>query len=312
MAESGKKHPIRIVARRTGTPETTLRAWERRYGAVRPERAETGRRLYSDKDVERLKLIRQAVDAGRAVSSVARMSDSDLMQLIEEDRESTRGFEGVAPIGPSAADVVDACFAAVGKTDAQTLYSCLNRATVKFDTGGLIDEVITPLLYRIGDSWKAGRLSPRHEHMASSVVRAILTQLQARIHHTGPRTIVLGTPPGQLHDLGTQFAAALAVSEGWNVVNLGADIPASEVVAAAEEVGAGIVGLSIVHPLDDARVEEALEYLGEHLGHDTQLIVGGQGVETYQASIEKAGGVTLRSARDFARHLSRPSPTHGR
>ena len=304
MAESGKKHPIRIVARRTGTPETTLRAWERRYGAVRPERAETGRRLYSDKDVERLKLIRQAVDAGRAVSSVARMSDSDLMQLIEEDHESTRGFEGVAPIGPSAADVVDACFAAVGKTDAQTLYSCLNRATVKFDTGGLIDEVITPLLYRIGDSWKAGRLSPRHEHMASSVVRAILTQLQARIHHTGPRTIVLGTPPGQLHDLGTQFAAALAVSEGWNVVNLGADIPASEVVAAAEEVGAGIVGLSIVHPLDDARVEEALEYLGEHLGHDTQLVVGGQGVETYSGSINEAGGLAVQSARAFSRLLS--------
>ena len=312
MAGSGKKHPIRIVARRTGTPETTLRAWERRYGAVRPERAETGRRLYSDKDVERLKLIRQAVDAGRAVSSVARMSDSDLMQLIEEDLVSARSYEGVAAIGPSAADVVDACFAAVGKTDVQTLYSCLNRATLKFDTGGLIDEVIAPLLYRIGDSWRAERLSPRHEHMASSVVRTILTQLQARIHHTGPRTIVLGTPPGQLHDLGTQFAAALAVSEGWNVVNLGADIPASEVVAAAEEVGAGIVGLSIVHPLHDPRVEEALGYFGEHLGRDTRFVVGGQGVEAYQSSIEKAGGVTLRSARDFARHLSRPSPTHGR
>lgn len=312
MAESGKKHPIRIVARRTGTPETTLRAWERRYGAVRPERAETGRRLYSDKDVERLKLIRQAVDAGRSVSSVAQLSDDDLIQLVEEDREIAGGDKRVARIETSGVDVVDTCFAAVGSMDAQTLYSSLNRATLRFDTAGLIDEVIAPLLYRIGDSWRAERLSPRHEHMASSVVRTILTQLQARVQHTGPRTIVLGTPPGQLHDLGIQFVAALAVSEGWMVVNLGADIPAPDIAAASQEVGAGIVALSIVHPLNDPRVEEALAYLGEHLGRDIQLVVGGQGVEAYQSSIEKAGGVTLRSARDFARHLSHPSPTHGR
>ena len=44
--------PIRVLAEKTGVAPTTLRAWERRYGLLKPERTPKGHRLYSVKDVE--------------------------------------------------------------------------------------------------------------------------------------------------------------------------------------------------------------------------------------------------------------------
>lgn len=303
MAESGKKHPIRIVARRTGTPETTLRAWERRYGAVRPERAETGRRLYSDADIDRLRLMRQAVDAGRQISTVAGMSNDDLARLVEEDRGFAETPGQAAGTNHSTAEIVAGCLPAVAAMDAPALQARLNQAMLRLPAVSLIDDVIAPLLHRIGRQWEEGRLSPRHEHLASSVVRTILTQLQAAVQHAAAGTIVIGTPPNQLHDLGTQFVAALAISEGWNAVNLGADIPASDIVAAAHEVGADVVALSVIHPSGDSRIEEELAYISEHLGDDVRLIVGGQGAESYRSAIERARGSVILSARDFVECL---------
>lgn len=299
-----KKHPIRIVARRTGTPETTLRAWERRYGAVRPERAETGRRLYSDGDVLRLTLIRQAVDAGRSVSKVAGLSDDELHRLVEEDRQAAMAETTTLRATHSAEDVVDACLSSVESMDSRSLSSHLNRAALKFPVLALIEEIMTPFLDRIGDHWRERRLGARHEHMASTVVRTILVQLQSGIQHDGARTLVVGTPPGQVHDLGTEFVSALAVSEGWNPVNLGANVPAPDVVATVHELRAAVVALSLVHPPGDSRVEDALTYLGEHLGDGVQLVVGGRGAAGYESSVVKAGGTVVESLRGLADLLS--------
>ena len=56
--------PLRVVARRAGLSADVLRAWERRYKAVVPVRTDTGRRMYSADDVERLVLLRRLTLAG--------------------------------------------------------------------------------------------------------------------------------------------------------------------------------------------------------------------------------------------------------
>ena len=73
-------HPIRAVARMTGIPVDTLRAWERRYQAVTPAR--DGReRVYQDADIRRLILLRGAVENGRAIRHVAGLTDEELEHL---------------------------------------------------------------------------------------------------------------------------------------------------------------------------------------------------------------------------------------
>ena len=72
---------ISAAAKLTGLSVDTLRAWERRYQAVVPARGDQ-QRGYSDSDVERLILLRAAVEQGHAISSVAGLQESELRELV--------------------------------------------------------------------------------------------------------------------------------------------------------------------------------------------------------------------------------------
>src|SRR6476646_793213 len=83
-------HPIQIVTRRTGLSADVLRVWEKRYAVVTPVRSESGRRLYSDTDIERLRLLVQATRAGRAIGQVAALPTSALVSLLEDEAPTPR------------------------------------------------------------------------------------------------------------------------------------------------------------------------------------------------------------------------------
>ncbi len=80
-----ERYRIGAVARLTGVPPVTLRAWERRYGAVQTEREEGKARMYSREDVERLTLIKRLVDLGNAISTVATLSHAELTRRVHRD-----------------------------------------------------------------------------------------------------------------------------------------------------------------------------------------------------------------------------------
>lgn len=90
------RHPIRVVSARTGLPQDVIRIWERRYRCVCPPRGTTGRRLYTDEDVERLRLLKQAVCAGRRISDVAALETERLRALVSEDHFQATADAGVA------------------------------------------------------------------------------------------------------------------------------------------------------------------------------------------------------------------------
>ena len=72
---------IGLVARLSGLTTHVIRAWERRYDAVRPRRSSGGARLYADADVERLCLLKRALDAGHTIGRVAQLSTGALLRL---------------------------------------------------------------------------------------------------------------------------------------------------------------------------------------------------------------------------------------
>lgn len=78
-------YKIGAVARITGIGSETLRAWERRYSAVKPTRTESGDRQYSRDDVAKLLLLKSFVDAGVSIGSVASLAVEDLKQRCEND-----------------------------------------------------------------------------------------------------------------------------------------------------------------------------------------------------------------------------------
>lgn len=80
---SGPAYKIGAVSRLTGIAPVTLRAWERRYGVVKPERNEGSNRLYSKDDIARLALIKRLVDEGNAVGTVANLPLDQLQERLE-------------------------------------------------------------------------------------------------------------------------------------------------------------------------------------------------------------------------------------
>ena len=109
---NGEVHfPIGVVARRTGLSKDVLRVWESRYGVVHPSRSESGRRLYSEADVERLGLLRAATASGWSIGEVAHRSDEELRELTKPVAMPRIGPEAGTGATPPA--IVDECLLAV-------------------------------------------------------------------------------------------------------------------------------------------------------------------------------------------------------
>jgi len=271
------RHPIRVVARRTGLTPALLRAWEKRYGVVEPSRSEGGQRLYSDDDVERLSLLHRAVDEGRSISQVAPLTSNELRDLVEEDR-----IERVAPPTPeplealSARAVLEQAKKAVREMDGIGLERILTRGAMAMSVPILIDDILSPLLQGIGTSWSKGELGPAHEHVASVVVRRFLEWLlSTMLAGEGAPVLVSATPAGERHELGALLSAVTAAGEGWTAVYLGPDLPAAEIAAAAKRLEARIVALSLVDPALGAAFSDEIRDLRGALSGRIRLVVGG-------------------------------------
>lgn len=85
--------PIGAVTRLTGITSHTLRKWESRYHAIEPVRTDSGRRLYTQAQVDRLLLLRDLVRQGHQISGLAAMTDADLRGLLGTARETLESLE---------------------------------------------------------------------------------------------------------------------------------------------------------------------------------------------------------------------------
>lgn len=275
------RHPIQVAVARTGLDADRIRQWERRYEAVVPARSDGGHRLYSDTDIERLRLLERVVSAGRRIGDIASLPDEDLYQMVQEDTAQMVGSRALPESPGDAEELVEACMERIGDWDGAGLESVLRRFLSTLGVPRFV-QAVQPLLTRIGHDWHRGAIGATHEHMASAVVRGVL--LDAVANAGGPvrePTIVVATPQGVVHDLGGLMIAALASTEGWNVVFLGADLPASELAEAAVASSARALALSVTHPPNDPRIASELRTVLEETPPQVALIIGGRAVSSY-------------------------------
>lgn len=303
------RHPIQVVARRTGLSADVIRAWERRYRAVSPQRTQIGRRLYSDHDLDRLALLRRAIHAGRRIGDVAQLSHAELARLVAGDATAAAQVPS-APGQATASAVtekhVDTCLRAVIAMRPDVLESALASAAVAFSQPIVLEEIVAPLLHYIGEECRVGSLRSSQEHTASAVIRAFLSQLLAGTQAVANAPVILvGSPMGQNHELGALMAAVAAASEGWKVIYLGPNLPADEIAYAANQTNARVVALSIVYPVDDVRLPDELRRLRAQMPKDTVIIVGGNGSAGYAHALEEVGAIRPQNLDDFRVNLQK-------
>jgi methanogenic corrinoid protein MtbC1 len=293
------RHPLRYTTRRTGLTAARLRAWETRHGIVAPGRTAGGQRLYSDDDIERLLLLKRAVEAGHAIGPLARMDRAALERVASGDATAA------LPSGPgSAGSLVESLLGMVARLDAAGFERALRSAILRLGATAAMDRVIAPLLHRVGAQWHAGILSPAHEHAASDVVRRVLVWIRVYLRPPeGAAAIVIATPRGDRHELGAQMAAAAAADLGWRVVYLGADLPARDIAAAIRQARAGAVALSLV--LDDAPILREARALARAVGPGVRLVAGGSAAARRRTLLERAGYVVAGDVASLRAALGR-------
>lgn len=272
--ESEQLHPIQVVVRRSGVSADLLRAWEKRYQVVQPSRSTGRRRLYSAADVERLRLIKEALAGGRRIGDVAALPTADIQRMVAEDVAGRQP----RPVGQSADDpepLLAEAIEAVRRADQRALRAILSRALLARSPGRFIVDVATPFLHRLGDLWVRGELSPAHEHAGSEVVLQLMHELLGKLTPPdGAPRLVVATPSGQHHEIGALFAAAAAALDGWSVTYLGSDLPARDIGRVALSLEATAIALSIT--TDGPGLSAELGALRRSVGRRLPILVGGQ------------------------------------
>jgi len=266
---SNQGHTMKVVARRTGLSPHVIRIWEKRYAAVVPGRTETRRRLYTEADIARLVLLRQATLLGHSISRIATLPTEQVQALVNAEAATALPAPSTPP---SHADTVlaqsplDACLDAVQRLDAVALETTLMRARVILSHTAFLETVIVPLMQTIGDLWYQGVLRIMHEHFTSAVVRTLLGSLHLApgLADTAPHLIIT-TPSGQLHEIGALCVASIASVDGWRVTYLGPNLPTEDIAAAVQQDQARAIGLSIMYPPDDPHLPLELGKLRRYL-----------------------------------------------
>lgn len=289
-------NPIAVAAERSGLTQDVLRAWERRYSAVRPERGPGGQRLYTGEDIERLRLLSAVVRAGRSISQVAALPSSALALLASEDL-AARDVSNRPTAGRVETETIVAVALELTRAiDAQALNDHLHRAASLLGAPAFLGWVAAPLMRQIGEEWHAERLSISQEHLASSLLHSIITEIMRGVSHpeNAPR-ILVATPAGDRHAIGAAMVGASAAVEGWNVTYLGADLPVAEIASAAIAARVQIIALSIVYVDNSERVLADLRLLRRRLPVEISLIVGGGGLAALGAELLQTGLIVSES-----------------
>jgi DNA-binding transcriptional MerR regulator len=257
-------YSVNTAARLTGLSPTLLRAWERRYGVVEPTRTPGGTRRYTADDLERLRLVKAAVDAGHRIGKVARLDLDALREL-------------AAPAPQPSAGRQEEVLAALNRLDGVEAQRLLALHFSALGPVRFAREFACPLVREIGERWADDRIGVPAEHLASAVLRSMLgAALQpTAVALMGPR-IVFATPTGERHELGLLMAALTAMGAGANPLYLGAELPVDDLLGAVEHAGAAALALSVV-TVPPAQALRALNALRGGLPSEVRVWVGGAG-----------------------------------
>ena len=297
-------YSVKAAAQRTGLSTHVIRVWEKRYGAVQPNRTVSNRRTYSSSEIDRLVLLRAATNAGHSIGQIATLDDAQLTDLAGPMMKPVESSVPKPSPGNTAEEFVSEAIGVVQALDAAGLEQLLNDAAKRFGIQGLLQKIIVPLTYRIGELWESGDVTAAEEHFASSHLRTFLGNL-SRPYVLDPSAplVVTGTLLGQHHEMGAMIVGASASALGWRVANLSSSLPAVEIASAVTRGSARAVAISLVYPEDDPNLPGELRMLRKLLPSPTEILVGGRAAPAYQSVIAEISARLCRTCDQFCEEL---------
>lgn len=265
-------YTIDIAAQKSGLTKNVIRAWELRYKALLPLRTDSNRRLYTEEDIEKLKLLNELTHKGFRIGSIANLTNEELKTLSEKSIQEPL----INKIDKDDYNEIILKFIKLTKDfDEKKIRQSLEDLRLKLPKQIIITEVILPMFEIIGDMWRSGRLRISHEHFATAIFKNFLLDMKEseNISEFAPKIIVC-TPAAQHHELAAVAIAVLATTVGFNAIYLGANVPSEDIASAATQANANYIVLSIIYPENEPMIINNLKKLRSYLP-DKVILVGG-------------------------------------
>ncbi len=240
---------LKAVVRETRVAASTLRVWERRYGLPHPQRAPSGHRLYSRRDIETVRWLSQRLSEGMTIGqavalwrSLEEAGKDPLLEYIQ--RPGGRPVVEQEALGHWRDAWVAACLA----FDEAAADAAFGQALAVLPPEVACTEVLREGLAWIGEAWYRGEATVYQEHFASHLAaRRVQTLLMVTAPPSRPHPVLIVCPPGEQHAFGSLLLTYLLRRDGWNVIYLGADLPVEETVAAVRRAAPRWVIASAYH-----------------------------------------------------------------
>lgn len=274
---------IGLLSARTGVPVDTLRAWERRYGVLRPWRTGGGQRRYGAADIERVLWLAARVAEGQRISEA--VSGLNALSTREAGAETLPVDSLISRISASAR-----------QGDSPRMEGELDRAFAALPLVQTMELVVYPALADLGRRWAAGEPAVAAEHLLSTAVEHRLAGHLAVARCPRGPVAMIACPAGERHFIGGLALAVVMAQDGWQVTFLGADTPLDEVNALAGERRAWICIAVCTMP---GTADRAAAEIADLTGMRRWVLAGPDAPMPSDTALD-VWGPDLQSARDSA------------
>ncbi len=296
----------KAVVRQTGVPAPTLRAWERRYGILSPQRGENDYRLYSERDIAIVRWLREEVESGLTISQAIALLRTLTPSSIGAQGQSAPpetddpAAEPPDPLAANALDLLasqppsslsnehllvslgDALLTSFTRLNEPAAQHILGQAFARFPLEQVITDIVEPVLRHIGEQWEVGHLSITIEHFATAILRAQLEALYRaeRVPTSGP-IVLVGCAPGEYHELGPLVLALFLRrhTPSLRALYLGQNVEPVHLVEVVQTLRPAAVCLSVTLPeRQESLVDLEQRLLALPAVQRPALVCGGQGL----------------------------------
>lgn len=283
--------PIRVLSEQTGVPSTTLRAWERRYGLLKPKRTPKGHRLYSRDDLDIVRQVVHLLEEDYTISKAIDAIRSGANQDEETDKQPSHWIA-----------IRKRFFRAIETFDEQLLETVYNEALSLYPIDIVTVNLIRPILQRLGEEWTTRPMGIAEEHFFTAYLR---NKVGARMHHAAGRNqgkrLLMACLPGEFHELGLLLFGLSAMARGYRVLYMGADLPLEQIQKVAEVTDVQGIMLSGSAQSYTSELHQQLESLAAAV--DVPIMLGGSVADGIDQQFTSSKILLLSS--DFATALGR-------
>ncbi len=271
------KYNIKIASNLSGVGTHTLRAWEKRYLAVVPARSSSGRRLYSDSDIEKLQLLSELCSLGNSIGSIANKETSELKEMLERLGKVKQNIRPANYKVTSSIEVDNSLknlIEAIQNYQIEVLSKEIGALKASLSTRDLALKVLSPLLSELRHRVDLGKLSIAQEHALLSMVKFHVGDIIYESYESknkNPSLISIASPSGELDEFDIILFSLLCSHYGVKFFYLGANLPLTPLIDATNSFEANILLLSVKNKSSQSYIED----LYRKLGSDRELWISG-------------------------------------